>query len=77
MGEWNGKQPWGRSRAIASVGSCQWWAAVLRKLSELEDDVDSSGSVKRELRIESEMRVGWGCRAQSVFRWHCSIALWI
>lgn len=59
MGEWSGKQPWSRSRAVASVGSCPWRTAVSRKLLELEDDVDSSDSIKREL--QTEVKCGCVC----------------
>ena len=74
MGEWNGEQPRSRSRADASVGSCQGWTAVLRKLLEQEDDVDSSGSIKRELKAESEMRVGVRERLQMALQ-HCPMDL--
>lgn len=48
---------------------------MLRKLSELEDDVDSSGSVKRELRIESEMVGVQGAVRFQVALQHCSMDL--
>lgn len=51
------------------LGSCQWPTAVLRKLLEPDDDVDSF-----RLRV----KCGWGVREeQFIFRWHCSTAIWV